>query len=136
LVWLLILGVAASALWYQNQSKRQQLNNALIQSSEFLSSKQPLKSLENAIQAGESVKNGRNLMTILKQNSVLMPGTELEWQVINGLQKIGYKITQLNRWQAHTASITTVSFDPKNDQIIASASEDGKIKFFFQVWNF
>jgi WD40 repeat protein len=130
LVWLLILGVAASALWYQNQSKRQQLNNALIQSSEFLSSKQPLKSLENAIQAGESVKNGRNLMTILKQNSVLMPGTELEWQVINGLQKIGYKITQLNRWQAHTASITTVSFDPKNDQIIASASEDGKIKFW------
>ncbi|WP_027250077.1 nSTAND1 domain-containing NTPase [Planktothrix agardhii] len=130
LVWLLILGVAASALWYQNQSKRQQLNNALIQSSEFLSSKQPLKSLENAIQAGESVKNGRNLMTILKQNSVFMPGTELEWQAINGLQKIGYKITQLNRWQAHTAPLTTISFDPKNDQIIASASEDGTIKFW------
>ncbi len=48
-----------------------------------------------------------------------MPSRELEMQAINSLQKVGYKITQLNRWQAHTAPITAVSFDPKNDQIIA-----------------
>jgi WD40 repeat protein len=124
---LIILGFAAFAFWSQNQSQKQRFQ-ALIQSSEaFLSSKQPLKALENAIQAGESVKNGRNFMALWNPNSVFMPDRKLEMQAINSLQRIGYKITQLNRWQAHTAPITAVSFDPKNDQIIASAGETIKI---------
>jgi WD40 repeat protein/energy-coupling factor transporter ATP-binding protein EcfA2 len=127
----IILGLMALALWNQSQAQRQRFN-ALIQSSETcFSSQQQLKALENAIQAGESIKNGKNLMTILKPNSVSMPDRKLEIQAINSLQKIGYKITQWNRWQAHTAPITTVSFDPKNGQTIASASEDGSIK----IWN-
>jgi WD40 repeat protein len=128
---LIILGFAALALWNQNQSQKQRFN-ALIQSSEaFLSSQQQLKALENAIQAGESIKNGKGWMALWNQNSVFMPDRKLEIQVINSLQRIGYQITQLNRWQAHTAPITTVSFDPKNGQTIASASEDGSIK----IWN-
>ncbi|OUL18803.1 hypothetical protein BV378_34845 [Nostoc sp. RF31YmG] len=117
-----VLGIAASGFgglaYFQKQAAQLREISALNASSEaLLLSNQQLEALIASVKAGREVKQ------------VFAPAKDIQLATVATLQQAVEQTQELNRLQGHSQQVNAVSFSP-DSKIIASASDDGTIKFW------
>jgi WD40 repeat protein len=130
---LTLSSIIAFAIYQLRESQKQFISTSIESSTAQKLSQQQIDSIVTAITAGKRVRNGENWNLWELNDIVLAPEQRLRIQVIEALQKIGFEITQSNRWTAHERPLTAVVFSSETCRYknIVSASEVGEIK----IWN-
>ncbi|MBD2778077.1 PD40 domain-containing protein, partial [Iningainema sp. BLCCT55] len=121
----LVLAMLAVTAWNSAQQAKEQRKKADI--SEIKSLTNSSEALFASGQTFDALTEALRAATKLKQANWAKPNTQT--QVVTALWQAFYRVTERNRLEGHSSSVTSISISP-DGKTIASSSRDGTVKLW------
>jgi WD40 repeat protein len=116
--FVVLSGATLIAINSARDALKQSLEASINLSESLLSSNRQLEALVEGVKAGERLKKNKFLI-----------GEDSRIRVVTHLQYLIYQMRERNGFEAHTDSVTSVSFSPDGNTI-ASGSRDNTVKLW------